>query len=227
VQWSDATQDDTTTRVDDFADAVALEFPAKAAASVPSVCMGQADSGVNIWHWRADSEATERDPNVVYPNSSVDQYVSKDDLWYPARAAGNPFARVDIGPVQTLVAQAFGTLSAADAQDVQGRGRYADGTWAVVFKRQFAGGNDDQATFSDSGETDMAFAIWNGSEGERNGMKSVSPFVTLKISSVLSAGGGDDDTAILLTAAALLFGLTAIGIGLAWYGYRSARRESA
>jgi hypothetical protein len=73
----------------------------------------------------------------------------------------------------------------------------------------------------------MAFAIWNGSEGERNGMKSVSPFVTLKISSVLSAGGGDDDTAILLTAAALLFGLTAIGIGLAWYGYRSARRESA
>jgi len=192
------------------------------------VCMGQADSGVNIWHWRADSEVTERDPNVVYPNSSVDAYVSKDDLWYPARAAGNPFARTDIGPVQTLVAQAFGTLSAAESQDVQGHGRYADGSWAVVFKRQFAGGNDDQATFTESGETDMAFAIWNGSEGERNGMKSVSPFVTLKVSSALAVGGGDgDDTALLLTAAALLVGLTAVGIALAWYGYRDARKAGA
>jgi complex iron-sulfur molybdoenzyme family reductase subunit gamma len=227
VEWADPTQDDSTTRVDDFADGIALEFPATAAVSVPSVCMGQADSGVNIWHWRADSEATEHDPDVVYPNAMVDAYPSKDDLWYTARAAGNPYAQVDTGPVQTLVAQAFGTLSAAEVQDVEGHGRYADGKWAVVLKRQFAGANNDQATFSESGATDMAFAIWNGSEGDRNGQKSVSPFVTLKLSAVVLAGGDEDHTAIVLTAVGLLVGLTALGIGLAWYGYRQAQGERA
>ncbi len=66
VEWTDATMDEATTRVEDFSDAVALEFPSKTATTVPAVCMGQADAGVNIWHWRADSDAGLRDPVEIY-----------------------------------------------------------------------------------------------------------------------------------------------------------------
>jgi Ethylbenzene dehydrogenase len=56
VEWTDDTVDDATFRPQDFADAVAVEFPAAAGTSVLAVCMGQADGGVNIWQWRADGE---------------------------------------------------------------------------------------------------------------------------------------------------------------------------
>ena len=48
IEWQDATKDESTTKVESFADAVAVEFPARSAVSVPSLCMGQADAGVNI-----------------------------------------------------------------------------------------------------------------------------------------------------------------------------------
>ena len=57
VEWKDSTNDKSTTRVEDFTDAVAIEFPAGGKATIPSLCMGQADAAVNIWQWRADSQA--------------------------------------------------------------------------------------------------------------------------------------------------------------------------
>ena len=104
LHWADAQPNDRTVAVEDFADAVALEFPAESAASVPSICMGQADAGVNIWYWRADGEAGPPDlPAEIYPNTLVDFYPSTDDLYYPARAVGNPVATRSA--VQNLVAR--------------------------------------------------------------------------------------------------------------------------
>ncbi|MCA9825532.1 MAG: hypothetical protein KC482_03795 [Dehalococcoidia bacterium] len=226
VEWDDPTMDDVTTRVEDFTDAVALEFPAKSASTVPSVCMGQADSGVNIWHWRADTQQASFDPDVVYPNAQVDEYPSRDDLWYPARYVGNPVATTANGPIQTLIAQAFGTLSPAGAQDVAGQGSYEGGKWAVVFSRPFAAAAEDQAEFASGTTTDMAVAIWNGSEGDRNGQKSTSTFVTLRLGSALAGGGGDNDGVIIALGLAVFFGVTALGIGLALYGYADSRRSS-
>ncbi|MEP7215853.1 MAG: ethylbenzene dehydrogenase-related protein, partial [Anaerolineaceae bacterium] len=39
VSWADVTVDESTTKVEDFSDAVALEFPALSASTVPSICM--------------------------------------------------------------------------------------------------------------------------------------------------------------------------------------------
>lgn len=220
VEWADTTKDESTIKVENFSDAVAVEFPAKSAASVPALCMGQADAGVNIWQWRADSQAGLKDPVDVYAGALVDAYPSKDTLFYTARAAGNPYANPDQGAVQTLVSQTFGTLSIANVQDVRGQGAWNNGTWAVVFTRAYTGADASQAAFTDGATTDMAFAVWNGSEGDRNGRKSVSAFVRLTISGTdLGAGGGDNTLAIAL-AVALLGGTIVIGAGLAIYGYR-------
>lgn len=220
VSWADGTDDSSTTKVEDFSDAVALEFPQSATAAVPSICMGQADSAVNIWQWRADSNNGVRDPNVVYGNSSVDMYPYTETLFYTARQANNPYAHTERGPVQSLYSKAFGELQSLDFQEVQGLGkRTADG-WAVVFERKFDTGRNGHAVFAPSTRMDMAFAVWDGSQDERNGKKAVSQFVTLGIAAApLSTERGSSTQTILFAAAAGL-GVVAIGGGLAIYGYR-------
>ncbi len=222
VEWDDSTEDAVTTRVQDFSDAVAVEIPARSATSVPSICMGQADQGVNIWQWRADSAEAEHDPDKLYANAAVDFYPSRDNLWYPARAVGNPYAIPGAGPAQDLVAHAFGTIGPASSQDVKASGSYGDGKWAVVFSRGFDGATADQASFSAGDDTDIAFAVWNGSEGDRNGMKSVSQFATLSISGALAgAGGGGRDSVWPWIAAGILVLSIAIASGLVVIGSRT------
>ena len=222
VTWKDGTADQSTIRAEDFADAVALEFPAKSAATVPSVCMGQADAGVNIWHWRADSNAGLKNPADVYANALVDGYPFLDSLFFTAREAKNPFANPDLGPVQSLISQTFGELTTAATQDVAGLGaRTADG-WSVVFSRPFQSVNVSYAEFAAGGRTDMAVAVWDGANDERNGRKSISQFITLSVSSSLAKDEGSK-TWIVLAAVGMLMGLTAIGGGLAFYGYTQER----
>lgn len=180
VSWQDPTRDDVTARTEQFSDAVALQFPANAAASVPSVCMGQADAGVNIWQWRADSErGVQAALADAFPRAAIDAVPTTVGPLYPARAAGNPYAATDAGPVQNLVATGFGTLGPAPEVAVSGRGVYQGDGWAVVFRRPFSAAGPDQPSFSVGQQTDLALAVWNGSKGDRNGMKSVSSFVRL------------------------------------------------
>lgn len=181
LEWADDSQDVSTNDVTSFADAVAVEFPSVAASTVPAVCMGQADGGVNIWQWRAD-----RQPNLSALNAGdepvVDYYPSQDDLWFPAREAGNPYAAVTRNPVQTLAAQSFGTIGPTREQPVVGQASYEGGSWSVVFSRSFASLGADQPAFAVDEETDIAFAVWNGKNGDRDGQKQVSQFVRMRFS---------------------------------------------
>lgn len=220
LEWDDATQDASTSRVQDFSDAAAVEFPSQSAATVPSICMGQANAGVNIWQWRADSEGGPQDPAAVYTNTQTDGY---PEQFYTARDAGNPYAQVNASPVQNLVAQAFGTLTKLPVQDVTGHGVYANGKWSVVIARPFVGAGADAVTFQGTTQTDMAFAVWNGSQGDRNGQKSVSTFVTLNLTNVGAPSGGTPMWAVAL-AVAMLIGVTGLGFGLAAFGYRQKGR---
>ncbi|MGZ5298409.1 MAG: ethylbenzene dehydrogenase-related protein [Actinomycetota bacterium] len=181
VEWADRSHDVSTNHVTSFADAVAVEFPSVAASTVPAVCMGQADGGVNIWQWRADRQA-----NLSASSSGdrpvVDYYPSRDDLWFPAREAGNPYASVAGNPVQTLAAQSFGTIGPTPEQPVVGQASYEGGHWSVVFSRAFASPGADQPAFAVNEETDIAFAVWDGNNGDRDGQKQVSQFVRMSFS---------------------------------------------
>ena len=214
MQWDDPSVDDATVRAEDFADAVAVQFPADPSSSVPSVCMGQADQGVNIWQWRADTDAGV--PQVagdLHPDAYVDQYPSTDDLSYPAREVGNVVSGAD-GPVVTdLVAEGFGTLTEADDQSVLGQGAWDDNQWAVVVARPFASSDDNRPTFAAPGVVDTAFAVWNGAEGDRNGQKSVSSFVRLDISTEELPPAGFDQGNVLAVVV-LLAGI--VGVVAAW-----------
>ena len=190
VEWSDDTRDMATDRVTDFSDAAAIEYPVAAGEQVPSFCMGNPDAPVNIWHWKASWQAAVEgggpvDVRDAYPDMQVDLYpFENEESFYPSRAAGNVPARVDrTSPVDNLLAGSFGTLTAGPGpeQMVQGKGEWHDGKWRVVFARdlQVIG---DYTQFSEGEKTNIAFAVWDGAKNERDGMKSVSTFVTLDVS---------------------------------------------
>ncbi len=207
IAWNDSTVNDRSFAPEDFADAVAVEFPARAASSVPSICMGQADSGVNIWYWRADSQSgLVTDPSDARTNALVDWYpFPEEDLFFPARAAGNPLAVVS-SPVQNLVAEAFGTLAPSVDQTVLGNGTHNGDEWAVVIARPFLGSTLHEAAFELGTTTDIAFAVWDGDQDERNAQKAISQFVRLEVSGGAAIGGGetppeDEDPAVSIVGA--------------------------
>lgn len=182
VQWADETADIRGSQVDEFTDAVAVEFPSTAGSSVPAICMGQADGGVNIWQWRAtNQDGLGESANDLFPDAQVDFYPSTEDLFFSARDVGNPVAVSGAGSTENLVAEGFGTLSDTESGEVQGRGSWNDGVWTVVVARDLVADGQDQVGFRNSAPVDTAFAIWNGANKERNGKKSVSEFVQLTL----------------------------------------------
>lgn len=200
VEWEDATQDARAVRVDEFRDAVAVQFPLQ--AGQPFFCMGQAGGDVNIWHWKADWQAdlaARQDVEDAFPNMSVSRYAFTsapageiatvdeytDTSYLPALAAGNPeAAAVRTSPVEDLMAGGFGTLASQppEAQNVSGYGTWSPGGWRVIFSRQLDTGDPFDVSLSPAEVYPIAFAVWDGSNGERDGEKSTSQWASLQLS---------------------------------------------
>jgi DMSO reductase family type II enzyme heme b subunit len=201
VEWADDTRNDETIRIQDFRDAAALQFPL--AEGQPYFCMGQQGGNVNIWHWKADWQAdiaARQDMERLYPDMYVDQYPFTEPItagqvlavnytdpnYLTAQAAGNLFANATYAsPVEDLVAGGFGSLTAQplEAQNVQGYGVWAGGKWRVIFSRQLTSGEADDVSFDQGKVYSVAFAAWDGANGERNGQKSTSQWVSLQFES--------------------------------------------
>lgn len=208
VEWEDNTMDDSAVRVQDFADAVAIQF--SLVTEQPFFCMGQQGGNVNIWHWKADWQTgmtARQDVDTVYPNMYVDGYTfadteagaaapvsSYEDVNYvPALATGNLMAAATYdSPVEDLIAGSFGSLTSqpADMQNVQGHGEYADGTWRVIFVRERTSTQVDDARFETGQVYSLAFAAWDGANEERNGQKSTSQWVSLQLGDVVQVSTG-------------------------------------
>lgn len=187
LEWRDKTVDDSVNGHTVFADSAAVELPAVAGLSIPSFCMGDATGTVNIWHWKA---AWQRDMDEGftsvrdrYPDGFTDGYpIGSEAIYQPARSLGNLLSQTEHAtPVENLVAANFGTLTTADLQDVQGRGEWKDGRWRVVFARDLSAA-EGYPSLKEAEITNVAFAVWDGSKGNRNGIKSVSQFMNLQIS---------------------------------------------
>lgn len=220
LEWEDGTEDSFLSQQTQFSDAAAVQFPVEGGETVPSFCMGDSTAPVNIWQWKAawqaDIEQGFVDVEDVYPNMQVDFYPFEDDeVFYPARFVGNVFAQAPrITAADNLLAGSFGTLTQAE-QIVQGAGEWRDGAWRVVFARGLEA-QGDYTQFPEDQSTNIAFALWDGSQGERDGIKSVSQFLTLEVSSEVAEGAGiGTGTLILIIAGAALMALV-----LALFGRR-------
>lgn len=241
LEWDDPTLDDSVLAVDAFADAAAMQFALGAGASI---CMGQQAGGLNIWHWKADWAAdipARRDVDDAHPGMPDDPHFPPsegDEAFGPegflaGRAAGNLRSAATLSSsVEDLNAVGFGTLTAQPAagQDVQGASEHRGGVWRVVLSRSLSDHDPNDVVLAvDDPATAIAFAVWDGGRGDRDGQKSVSSWLAL---SILRPPVGLLDmwpllllllTALVLAGVVLAIGARQPAIGLG--GPRSGERR--
>ncbi len=171
LEWADATAD-RSVGVDTFRDAVAVGFPVNATEPPASPFMGDAQHPVAIWQWTADLEAEARGQGGF-----AERYPHTEGVWYfPQDAAVTREVRAWRGsdPVIEYVAMGFGTLARRPTRNVLGTSLHAKGRWRVVLRRQLSTGDAEAAAFMPSDVARLIVAVWNGSQGEVNGRKSVT-----------------------------------------------------
>jgi mono/diheme cytochrome c family protein len=194
--WADASHDHTAMRPQDFRDAVAVQL--SPFLDPPFFAMGARAQAVNIWMWKserqADLEPAFQDLEKVYPNLGIDSYpnlaiapveqptrhaltLRSDPTFVTAWGAGNIVADPSrLSPAEDLVAEGFGTLRARPRpeQAVDARGVYGTGGYRVILRRALTGNAAGAVTLTPGATMPVAFAVWNGSAGDRDGKKSVT-----------------------------------------------------
>jgi mono/diheme cytochrome c family protein len=201
--WADATHDHTAMRPQDFRDAAAVEFALE--GDPPFFAMGEKARFVNIWMWKserqADLEPAFQDLEKVYPHLGIDSYpnllvspmeqptrqaltLRSDPTFVTGWGAGNIVSDpARESAAEDLVAQGFGTLRARPRADqaVHARGVWGTGSYRVVFRRALAPTGERAVRLAPGQTVPVAFAVWNGSAGDRDGKKSVTIWQDLQL----------------------------------------------
>ncbi|MEO8286428.1 MAG: ethylbenzene dehydrogenase-related protein [Chloroflexota bacterium] len=150
VSWDDSTKNDTNGAIP--SDAAAVQLPIDP-AHAPYQCMGQSNSRVNIWQWKAALERQGMENNAL---------------------------EIETAGIRNLTSN--GICKAVDTPGLQPKVRsYHDGKqWHVVFYRALSKGDLTSAPLLQGSNTSVAFAVWNGANGETKGMKAVSTWNTVQ-----------------------------------------------
>jgi len=185
LEWDDPTADLAGARPQAFADAAATEFPL--GQKTPSFIMGEKGAGVNVWFWRADNGLPAIADAFVkaYPNLAIEDYPLESDPTYTtARSAGNRLYSVGAQSSLTeMNAEGFGTLTPQPSEDqqIKGSGVWRDGRWRVVMVRPLKTNSSQDRQFGPGEKIPVAFAVWDGSQRDRNGQKAVSIWQELQL----------------------------------------------
>ena len=134
--------------------------------------------------WRDDTIDVKTLSNRFRDGAAVQFSLGDDETSYlmgdgPDAPVNIWYWRSDRGDVQSLAAGGPGSTTTLDDQPVTGASAYirrsaeAGGQWVVVMSREISAKGKYQVSL-DRGEVPMAFALWQGSEGQRDGWKIVS-----------------------------------------------------
>jgi DMSO reductase family type II enzyme heme b subunit len=181
LQWRDDLPQNTAIRVQDFQDAAAVQF--SLTGSYGFLGMGDANNPVNLWQWKAgwQAEVENHAPAMhdTYPSMHVDTFFPTN--FNTAANAGNVISQPHASPVEDANARGFGSFTSQSPaqQNVRGQGVWHDGFWNVVFLRNLKSKDAGDAQFTGGKPVPVAFAIWNGEQGDRNGRKMVSNWYQL------------------------------------------------
>ena len=104
--------------------------------------------------------------------------VANDSRYYTAGAVGNEIALEQLTGLSVLEANAigFGTLSLQEpeSQHTNATAAWSSGTWRIVIVRDLRSGDVNDIQFGALPRIPVAFAVWNGAEGDHAGVKMIS-----------------------------------------------------
>ncbi|MCC7108323.1 MAG: hypothetical protein IT382_03475 [Deltaproteobacteria bacterium] len=185
VRWKDSEKSEAG-RLGEFSDAFALQFPVKPGETPPPVMMGAKDNPVHLFHWRAqyqrDKEKGKPDMKALYPNGAVDMYPmefkevalgtdAQREKFSPGRIEGNPQSYEKTG-VDEVVAEGFSTSQVTEGHGSVGQAVWKDGEWTLVISRPLM--IDGGSQLAAGKKNFVAFAAWQGGQGEVGSRKSVT-----------------------------------------------------
>jgi hypothetical protein len=190
LEWSDAVKDDLP-GPGAAVDACAVQLPQTIANNPPAPQMGEAGRPVEVTFWRSDWQASidGRGDSIrdLYPNAAVDHYpfqapsleagsAAQQEMakrYSPAEAVGNLRSGPRARPVEDMIAEGPGTLAPLPETLSNGKGvRTRDG-WMVVVSRPLPAG------LAPGTRTQVAFAVWQGSQGESGSRKMRTGWIPL------------------------------------------------
>lgn len=193
LEWEDNTQDQGLSRIQDFQDGAAIQFSLDGTKGFHG--MGSKDHPADIWFWKAEwqkrvTEKSQPDIDFVYANRATDSNVETypklmNDMAYLAgRDAGNMIsAETKKSSIENLTAVGPETVTPLTEKDQQvfGKGVWDGKKWRVVFVRKLKSDDAKKVNFAKGNQIPIGFAIWNGSERDRNGQKMVSTWYDLEL----------------------------------------------
>ncbi len=196
LKWADSMEDNNLAKVQSFSDGAALQFSRE--KDPPFFGMGGKGEAVDFWHWKAGWEegAGWNDIEAQYPSAAVDWYASQknyeygsafeasgsaaqfhDPVYMTGWGAGNPLSDVEgKKAAEEGRAQGLGsyTIQLPQKEKVSAKGIWDKGMWHVVFVRSLTAADKGGLKFTPGETAHVAFAVWDGARGDRNGQKSVS-----------------------------------------------------
>ena len=134
--------------------------------------------------WRDGTRDTETKTDRFRDGAAV-QFAIGDDATSAIMGTGPEepvniwYWRSDADRIESLAAGGPGSTTRLDEQPVSGDSLYwnngdsSDGQWIVVMSRPIESSGDHQISF-DRDKLPIAFALWQGSDGQRDGLKSVT-----------------------------------------------------
>jgi mono/diheme cytochrome c family protein len=189
LSWRDASNDKELIGAQSFSDCAAIEISVE--RDPPLFAMGTVGHPIDIALWRAawsvDALAA-RDVRDRWPGMVDDRFPDLlgdlADQAITARAVGNSQALENRpSAAEALMAQGFGTLGARAGAPSSwtAQSTWDEGYWDVVFSRAMNARNEGEPALDPGLSAFLAFAIWDGAFGDRNGQKSVSVWHRLQV----------------------------------------------
>ncbi len=192
LEWADATEDSVRDAAR-FTDACAVQLPSNSGPDTPAPQMGEPGRPVEIAFWTATAQAfidgRPDDLKSLHPNANIDHYPFEapglektpgkaEEMakqYAPAKSLGNIVSPSPKKSVQDLMADGPGTMRPAPSQSSTGLGRRTGAGWAVVITRPLPSG------LAPGGTSLVAFAVWNGSDGDVGGRKMRTVWIPLTL----------------------------------------------
>lgn len=186
-----------------FSDAVAIEFPlADNALPMMGGATRESAGEVQIIYWKGlwqkDLDEGFQGVNDVHPYAYSSLYWFSagerpqsvpesfgnplSHQWFIAKQAGNPgavFSRNE--PAQEIVAKGWGTITPQPESASKAKGVWKDGKWMVVFTRPLTTEDPNDYQFRPGEKGQMAFAVWQGGDGNRGARKHWSNWTAFEL----------------------------------------------
>lgn len=133
-------------------------------------------------HWQDPTKNTSTDSPRAFADG-VAMQLPADPATHPPIALGSTSTPVNVwywnaaNGAEQIVGGGMGSITHMD-DDIQTNAVYEDGGWTVVLHRSLTSQAENHASLTLDRDVDVAFAVWDGANGERSGHHAVSNWFT-------------------------------------------------